>query len=100
MAHNKFKEGNSAGSNQLQLKWYSNPDKPLKPNGYIQYGVYGFGPFLMQLNKTETINYKKKNISFIQIGFLNLFNTTIANTRYGKFNFLNYSKTQINTYIV
>ena len=66
------------------MKWYSNTDKPLKPNGNIQYSVYAYGPFLLQLNKTETINYKKKNISFIQIDNLNLFNTTIMNTRYGK----------------
>jgi usherin len=78
-----LKEGNSAGSNQLQVKWYSNPSKPLKPNGHIQYSVYANGPFLIELNKTDTINYKKQNKSFIKIDTLNLFNTTILNTRYG-----------------
>ena len=42
------------------MKWYSNTDKPLKPNGNIQYSVYAYGPFLLQLNKTETINHDDK----------------------------------------
>ena len=55
----------------------------MKPNGNIQYSIHANGPFLIELNKTETISYKKQNKSFIKIDTLNLFNTTILNTRYG-----------------
>ncbi|CAF0851247.1 unnamed protein product [Brachionus calyciflorus] len=76
-------DAQAKGSNQIELKWYSNPMDPLKPNGNIYFSVYVTGPFLLESNLGNLIELFKNNSKIIQIQTLNLLNTTVLNTKYG-----------------
>lgn len=76
-------EAQAKGSNQIQLKWYADPDKPLKQNGNLLFSVFVNGPFLLDFNTKEAVLILKNNSEFTKIQNLNLLNTTIYNTKYG-----------------
>ena len=52
-------------------------------NGKILFLVFIKGPFLLDLNSTEMVEYKKNKKPFTIFQNLNLLNTTTMNTRYG-----------------
>ena len=78
-------EAQAASSNQIQLKWYTDPKNPLVPNGIILFSVYVSGPFLIEYTKAQAVEFKKLNLPFTTVKDLNLLNTTIYNTKYGIF---------------
>lgn len=76
-------DAQAAGSNQIQLKWYSSPADPLEPNGLVLFAVYVNGPFLLDLTMEQKVEYLKSNKPITQVLNLNLLNTTVLNTKYG-----------------
>ena len=79
-------EAEAAGSNQIQLKWFSEQKDPLVPNGEIIFSVFVNGPYLIEYeNLEELLESIKSNKPFLLIENLNLLNTTVYNTKYGIF---------------
>lgn len=76
-------EANAAGANQIQLKWSSDPSDPFVHNGKILFLVFIKGPFLLELNSTEMVDFKQNKKPFTVFQNLNLLNTTTMDTRYG-----------------
>jgi usherin len=65
------------------LKWYSNQKNPFIANGQVTFGILVTGPFLIDLNSVQLIQYLKQLKPVTEIKTINLLNTSVMNTRYG-----------------